>query len=500
MATKKTMENLMQKRAKELAIIKASNELLEDVKKGLLERDNANEGVILQLDTAQKENLQMAKTAYGASEQDVSTSIYNKPSEQGIKEYEERLKRKGLTDEQLHQKDISIGTASAASKKSNTNKSKRTAKDSTNKEETIVKPRRKRRTKKEEDNVETIPKEEIKEMIVNAVEDTKVEVAETEPVKLNDIIHNKRNSTYNVDDYNLDSIPSYVQYDMIPLPSNGECYKHKKSRVPVAYMTASDENIITAPNMYRDGKILDVILRRKILDKDFKVEDLCSGDRDAILLWLRATSYGDDFPIVAAHPQTGKQYNTTIKLSDFKYNEFKLKSDENALFDFTTPSGDKIKFRFLTHGDDMQLRDEMTANTTDKSKFDVLTRCKDIKELLDSITDITDENKELLLEDLEEIATITGEDFRVDYEETVPKLITGQMYLYTYSVNGNTDRNFIINYIDNMRAGDALAYRRYYNENKPSVDLSLTINIPESDGGGSFNTFLRIEDTIFINY
>jgi hypothetical protein len=476
--------------------------LLEDVKNGLLERGGVDEGVILQLDTAQKENLTMARTAYGASEKEVTESVYHGPSDKDIEEYEKRLERKGLTDEQLHQKDISIGTASVKSTPKTTKKTRKNKKEAETNvkaEETEVKPRRKRRTKKEE-TVQDELSDKLKEMVVDVVEDKKVDVAESEPVKINDIINKKYDNVYNVDDYDLNSIPSYVQYDMIPLPSNGECYKHKKSRVPVAYMTAADENIITAPNMYRDGKILDVILKRKILDKDFAVEDLCSGDRDAILLWLRATSYGDDFPIVASHPQTKKQYNTTIKLSDFKYNDFKLKSDKNALFEFKTSGGDVIKFKYLTHGDDMKLREEMTANTTNKTKFDILTRCKDIKELMDDVSDISDEDKDMIMEDVEEIMTITGDNFDVNYDETIPKLITGQMSMYTQSINGNTDRNYISRYIENMRVGDALAYRRFYNDNKPSVDLSITIHVPESDGGGSFNTILRIEDTIFINY
>lgn len=497
MATNKDIENLMQKRAKELAIIKASNELLEDVKKGLLERDGVDEGVILQLDTAQKENLTMARTAYGASEQEVNEALYKEASEEGIREYNERLEKKGITDEQLHQKDISIGTPSAAAKKT-TKKSKKKTGDNSTKEET-VKIRRKRRTKKEETQKEELL-ENVKQIVSNAVEEEKVEVAETEPVKINDIINKKTNKTYNVDDYDLSSIPSYVQYDMIPLPSNGECYKHKKSRVPVAYLTAADENIITSPNMYRDGKILDIILRRKILDKDFNVDSLCSGDRDAILLWLRATSYGDDFPIVTSNPDTKKQYHVSIKLSNFKYKEFNLKSDENALFEFKTENGDVLKFKYLTHGEEMVLLEETTANTTNKNKFDVIRHCKDIKGIMEEISDISDEDKDLITEDINEIIVITGEDFEENIEEVAPQLITGQMIAYTQSINGNTDREFITNYINNMRTMDALSYRRYYNDNRPGVDLSVDVDIPESDGGGSFRTFLRIGDTLFINY
>ena len=115
---------------------------------------------------------------------------------------------------------------------------------------------------------------------------------------------------------------------MIPLPSNGECYPKDNplrcGHIPVGYLTAADENIMASPNVYRDGKLLDIILERKILDKRINVKDLCSGDRDAIILWLRATSYGEDFPIVTTNPENGKRYNLTIKLSQFDYLDFDL--------------------------------------------------------------------------------------------------------------------------------------------------------------------------------
>lgn len=36
-------------------------------------------------------------------------------------------------------------------------------------------------------------------------------------------------------DFDFSSIPDYVQYDVIPLPSKGECYAHHIGRVPVAF-------------------------------------------------------------------------------------------------------------------------------------------------------------------------------------------------------------------------------------------------------------------------
>ena len=52
-----------------------------------------------------------------------------------------------------------------------------------------------------------------------------------------------------------------IKYDVIPLPSKGEAYKNKMSKIPVAYLTAYDENLIVSPNLYKDGTFLDYMLK-----------------------------------------------------------------------------------------------------------------------------------------------------------------------------------------------------------------------------------------------
>ena len=180
-------------KTKELAIIKASNELLEDVKRGLLERDNVDEGIILQLDNAKRENLIMAQTAYGASEQDVSGVQYHGPSVKEIKEYEKRLQKKGITDEQLHQKDISNGVVVGSKNTKKETKKKETV-DTAAKEETAEKPRRKRRVKKEDETVKSVVSDVVSK-VTN--EEKKVEIAESKPIEIGNESNKKNtNNTY----------------------------------------------------------------------------------------------------------------------------------------------------------------------------------------------------------------------------------------------------------------------------------------------------------------
>ena len=110
------------------------------------------------------------------------------------------------------------------------------------------------------------------------------------------------------------------------------------------------------------------------------------------------------------------------------------------------------------------------------------------------------EDREHLTEDIEEIIQIFGGNVPDVDDTAYSKTITEQMIIHTVAVNGNTDKEYIRNYVENMRAMDARAYRDYFTKNRPGVDFSLKVNVPESDGGGSFDTFLRLDDTVFLNF
>ena len=70
-----------------------------------------------------------------------------------------------------------------------------------------------------------------------------------------------------------------VPYDIIELPSQGLLYKNKKSKVKVEYLTAYDENVLTSPNLLNSGKVLDVLIERKVKDLGFDVYFVSSSEQ-----------------------------------------------------------------------------------------------------------------------------------------------------------------------------------------------------------------------------
>lgn len=520
-----TPEQRAEIRKRELAILKAENQMLEEAKKNVMSTDKlddiAKTKTINDIETAMDDNKKQAKVYYGASEKDLGNTSYREVSPYYVRKYQERLEKKGLTDEGIRNKQNTQATVSVKSNLSKKNRKhiKREKNEefkqdleletklmnqtyirndnelSDNSEmkenvtETTVKQTRRRR-KNTEDIVEipVVEKiEEKKEEIVPQMEVDEAEISE--------------NSTVNGYDFDYSTIPDYVQYDVIPLPSDGQCYPHKIGRLAVAYLTASDENLIASPNMYRDGKVIDVILDRKILDKRINANELCQGDRDAVILWLRATGYGNNFPITVTNPKNSKKYDINFDLSTLKYLPFNLKGDNRGLFTYKTENGTEIKFKVLNHTEEEKLRNELI---NERAALSIINANRYISELQDCITNIENMNETdrkdaedciLDLKDIIEENFDAANSHKKEYEE----LITKQMINYTVSINGNEDQEYIANFINNMRAKDAYAYRSYVMNNKPGVDFNITVNIPESDGGGSFNTFLELDDTIFLN-
>jgi hypothetical protein len=234
-------------------------------------------------------------------------------------------------------------------------------------------------------------------------------------------------------------------YDMLPLPSEGKVYAHKKASLKVSFLNAADENILTNPNLLKSGKFLEVLFTRKILDTTISYRDLLVGDRDAIMIWLRSTGYGTNYPIEVMDPKSFEEFTTEIDLDELKTKKLKIEPNEEGYFDYELPaSKKKIKFKFLTVGDaeDIEKRsEELKKNPT--STFD--------------------------------LATFTLQKQIVEVE-------------------GNRDPLYIRDFVGKMRMADSRAFKKYVTDNECGIDLNLVVQAP---GGGQVKTFFPLNPAFF---
>jgi hypothetical protein len=231
-----------------------------------------------------------------------------------------------------------------------------------------------------------------------------------------------------------------VPFDYVKLPSKGVFYKINSDKLKVAYLTASDENILTNPTILESGEFLEILLNRKILDLSVRYKDLLPGDRNAIMLWLRATGYGKDYEATVTDPNTGEQFNYTFDLTELQMKELEVMPDEEGLFDFELPiSKTKVKFKFLTVGDIEEIEDRAEKYENNKSKeFDIPTY-------------------------------------------SLKKQIV--------EINGVRDKNEISKFVDNMLLKDAKELRKYINKIEPGINMEVEV---KGAGRSPFKTFLPI--------
>lgn len=298
---------------------------------------------------------------------------------------------------------------------------------------------------------------------------------------------------------NWDKMDFTESFDVIPLPSKGQCYEGNMSTIAVSYLTANDENMIVSPNLYRDGLILDYLLKAKIKNKNIDPDDLLEGDREAIILWLRATGYGTQYPITVTDNKTGIEFDTILDLTQIKHKPFVLEGDENGYFDYTLPvTKDEVKFRFLTHGDIKQIEEIETEELLNVKKDRLLAIAEEINTYLEN-ENILNKDEKLKLYEAKRNINKWAEKLDADEELGYTHKLTNRLELSIISINGETDREYVAEYVRNMNVRDALAIRRYISENEPGLDYAVTVERPESLGGGSMPVFLSLDEYVFLN-
>lgn len=299
-----------------------------------------------------------------------------------------------------------------------------------------------------------------------------------------------------VDPKKMQTIANKIKYDVIPLPSKGECYPSKLNRVPVAYLTAYDENMIVSPNLYKEGTLIDHLLESKILSNELTAGTMLPGDRDAVILWLRASGYGNMFPVLATDNVTGKQFESEIDLTTIKFKPFKLKGDKNGYFSFTLPvTKDEVKFKFLTYSEILELDRREKAENSDARKTSLTNMIMSIEEILEVDQDI---DSQMRVRMNSAISALRDYGQTVSDSNSFTHQVTNRLRRSIVSVNGITDEKYLDEYVEYMNVRDSSALRKYIIENEPGLDFNVKVPRPESLGGGSIEMFLTLDQYLFL--
>ena len=214
-----------------------------------------------------------------------------------------------------------------------------------------------------------------------------------------------------------------TSYEIIKLPSKGMFYQHRISEVNVEYMTSKDEDLLTTPSLIESGNVLDVLLRRKIKTPGITPEELLPGDRNAIILFLRTSSYGADYTVQVTDPRSNIPFKSSIDLLKLRYKEPKELPDDFGHFKVDLPMRKKtVTIRLLSAGE-------------------------------------------------ESIIFKKAEAMREAYVQEFSEFNTLKLKANVVAINEKTDRSYIDKFIDAMPALDAFTIRRKIIDVSPDVDM-----------------------------
>jgi hypothetical protein len=223
-----------------------------------------------------------------------------------------------------------------------------------------------------------------------------------------------------------------IAYDVVELPSRGIHYPNKKKSVRVAYLTAADENILSATNLIASGGIILELLKRKVLDKDVPAEDLVEEDKQAILIFLRNTAWDTTYELTnLTDPKTGEKFKATVDLGTLKLKDFTLVEDSNGEYPyFLEKSQIAITFKYPTNKQEIELQ-----------------------KIADSWNGLG-----------------------------VAPVVTKRLEMMIKSINGNRNPMEIHSFIENkLPIKDSQDFKKYAAQNKPGLDLTQTIETPSKE-------------------
>ena len=106
----------------------------------------------------------------------------------------------------------------------------------------------------------------------------------------------------------------------VELPSKGRYPNghpmHGKDSIEIKYMTAKDEDILTNRSLLKKGLAFDRLIQNLIKEPGIDAKSLYVGDRNAIIIYARASAYGEDYITKMQCPACGEVNKINFDLSN----------------------------------------------------------------------------------------------------------------------------------------------------------------------------------------
>jgi hypothetical protein len=234
--------------------------------------------------------------------------------------------------------------------------------------------------------------------------------------------------------------------EVISLPSKGLLYPEdsplRSGTIELKYMTAAEEDILTTQSLIKQGVVLDKLFQALIITP-IKYNDLIGADKDAIMVASRILGYGKIYDATCTCPECTKESKISFDLTLLKEKAFDIENVEMIKanqFKFTLPASNReVIFKLLTHGDEKKIQLEL-------------------------------------------------ENLKKTNKTGISKDLTTRLKYIIISVDGNEDKKYINDFVDNeLFAQDSRGLRDHIKNISPGVDFNVDFTCQECYYEGKLN-------------
>ncbi len=235
---------------------------------------------------------------------------------------------------------------------------------------------------------------------------------------------------------NMGRLDDDIPDETIPLPSKGLIYPegtplHMMQTVDIRVMTAKEEDILTNRALIKKGTVITELLRSCMVNRAINVSEMISGDRNAIMVALRITGYGSDYPVEIECSECGYKHKYSFTLAGLPIQSLEIEPVRPGvnLFRFQLPvSGKVVYFKYLSGLDE-----------------------DDISQTQENM------RKQGLVND---------------------NLITTRLKYAIQRIEDVDDKILIERFVGRMRAADSHALRKYMDKYEPGITMKESVTCP----------------------
>jgi len=227
-----------------------------------------------------------------------------------------------------------------------------------------------------------------------------------------------------------------VPTEFVELPSRGRFYPeghplHGEESIEIRQMTAKEEDILTSRTLLKKGIALDRVVENLIVDKRIDPDTLLIGDKNAIVVVIRVSGYGNEYNTQVSCPacDTTQEYSFDLNKANIYSGELKegwdITENGDGTFNIVLPRTKvAVTFRVLTARDEKELMKGMESDRKRTYEKGVT------RQIVNIVTAVNgDSSPEAINYLVENIPSMDSRHLRLAYKSVAPNIDLTQHFV-----------------------------------------------------------------------